>query len=121
MTLDDRASSPLDSLREGIVSCAAAEGLLRGMLTSLDFSLDALFEEHLDACTATIDGLGFRDQRVRHLIAAHEALSAASHAFDPWRFSSDPEFRHMPVFRAEALRLLDIAQAEREAASRDLP
>jgi hypothetical protein len=116
-------SAKLASVREAIVSCAAAEGLLRGMLVRLDFSADELFARHLNDFEDTLDAVvaaGIRHASVAHLEAARSALQAASTAFDPWRYSSDPEHSHLPLFQSESLRLLAIAQAEREAAAAQL-
>jgi hypothetical protein len=107
-------------LAEALVSCAAAEGLLRGMLVRLDFSADDLLTHHLDELNGTLDtiaGRGVRHPGLEHLTSARDLLRDASSAFDPWRFSSDPEYSHMPHFQREALRLLDAARVEREAAA----
>jgi hypothetical protein len=111
-------------LTEAIVSCAAAEGLLRGMLVRLDFSAEHLLTHHLDEFEGTLRAVeqgGVRHPSVRHLAAARDALKAARSAFDPWRFSSDPEHAHLPLFQRESMRLLDEARSEREAAADGLP
>src|SRR5262245_11833522 len=112
-----------DALLAALVSCAAAEGLLRGMLVRLDFSADELLTHHLGECESALDTIRQRrlsHPSVPHLAAAYDALRAACSAFDPWRFSSDPEQSHLPLFQREALRLLDTARSEREAAAADL-
>jgi hypothetical protein len=110
-------------IEEALVSCAAAEGLLRGMLVRLDFSADELLARHLSEFEDALDVIeknGLRHPSVEHLRAARDALHAACSAFDPWRFSSDPEYSHLPLFQRESLRLLETVQAEREAASAQL-
>jgi hypothetical protein len=107
-------------LQEALVSAAAAEGLVRGMLVRLDFSADDVLTHHLeelDTTLAAIAARGIRHPSVEHLVGAREALREACSAFDPWRYSSDPEHSHLPLFQREALRLLDIARTEREAAA----
>lgn len=116
-------SPELTPIREAVVSCAAAEGLLRGMLVRLDFSADETFARHLAAFEDALEAVGragIRHRSVEHLEAARTALHAASTAFDPWRYSSDPEHHHLPAFQSESLRLLGIVQAEREAAAAQL-
>jgi hypothetical protein len=111
---------PAALIDEALVSCAAAEGLLRGMLVRLDFSDDQLFDRHLAELGQTLEaiaGQGVRHPSVAHLRAACDAIEAAASAFDPWRYSSDPEYAHLPLFQREALQLLETATAEREAAA----
>lgn len=116
-------SPELAPIREAVVSCAAAEGLLRGMLVRLDFSADEVFARHLAEFEEALEEVaraGLRHPSVGHLEAARASLQAASSAFDPWRYSSDPEHHHLPTFQAESLRLLGIARTEREAAAAQL-
>lgn len=116
-------SPELALIREAIVSCAAAEGLLRGMLVRLDFSADEVFAGHLTNFEDALEEVaraGLRHPSLEHLEAARVSLLAASTAFDPWRYSSDPERSHLPHFQSESLRLLGIAQVEREAAAAQL-
>jgi len=113
----------LDLIREALVSCAAAEGVLRGMLVKLDFSADEVFTRHLAEFEEALEEVvtaGLRHPSVEHLEAARTSLQAASTAFEPWRYSSDPEHHHLPGFQAESLRLLGIARTEREAAAEQL-
>jgi hypothetical protein len=113
-------SPELAPVREAIMSCAAAEGLLRGMLVRLDFSEDEVLARHLADLEEALDAIAqseLRHASIAHLRAARAALEAASTAFDPWRYSSDPEHRHLPLFQSESLRLLGVAQREREAAA----
>ena len=103
------------------MSCATTEGLLRGMLVRLDFSADDLFIRHLaelDQALGEIERQDLRHASVAHLRAAHDAIEAAAGAFGPWRYSSDPEHAHLPLFQREALRLLETATIEREEATR---
>jgi hypothetical protein len=116
-------SLELAPIREAVVSCAAAEGLLRGMLVRLDFSAEKTFAHHLAEFEDALEAVaraGIRHPSVEHLERARVALQAASSAFDPWRYSSDTEHQHLPLFQSESLRLLGIAQAEREAAAAQL-
>jgi hypothetical protein len=104
---------------EAIVSCATAEGLLRGMLVRLDFSASDLLDRHLgelDDVLETVSNQGISHPSLGHLTAARDALHASYSAFDPWRFSTDPEHSHMPFFQRESLRLLDIARSECDSA-----
>jgi hypothetical protein len=115
--------SPDGLMQEALVSCAAAEGVLRGMLVRLDFSADELLSRHLEEFDGALDAIARRGVRlpgVEHLTAAREALRAAGAAFDPWRFSSDPEYAHLPRFQRESLRLLESVTSEREAAAAEL-
>jgi hypothetical protein len=105
------------------MSCAAAEGVLRGMLVRLDFSADELLTLHLDELEAVLDELarrGARHSSLDDLKAADEALRAACTAFASWRFSTDAEHAHLPLFQRESLRLLDEARSSREAAATQL-
>lgn len=116
-------SPELAPIREAVVSCAAAEGLLRGMLVRLDFSADEVFARHLAEFEEALEEVaraGLRHPSVEHLEAARVSLQAASTSFDPWRYSSDPEHHHLPTFQSESLRLLGIARTEREAAAAQL-
>jgi hypothetical protein len=93
------------------------------MLVRLDFSADDLLTRHLMEFESALDAIserGLNHACVPHLTNAHDALRAACTAFDPWRFSSDPEYSHLPLFQREALRLLDAARSEREAAAAEL-
>jgi hypothetical protein len=112
---------PAALIDEALVSCATAEGLLRGMLVRLDFSADELFARHLaelEQALEEIERQGLRHASVAHLRAARDAIEAAGGAFGPWRYSSDPEHAHLPLFQREALRLLETATNEREEATR---
>ena len=110
----------LVSVSEALMSCAAAEGLLRGMLVRLDFSAEDAFALHLRELDEALEAIAERRTRapgVEQLARARDALHAACAAFDPWRFSSDPEHSHLAPFQAESLRLLETVRAEREAAA----
>jgi hypothetical protein len=107
-------------LQEALISCAAAEGMLRGMLVRLDFSADELLARHLDELESTLEEInkkGGAHPSLEHLRAANDALHAADTAFASWRFSTDPERSHLPLFQRESLRLLDEARSAREAAA----
>jgi hypothetical protein len=93
------------------------------MLVRLDFSAEYLLTRHLSEFESTLDTIaerGLRHPSIEHLAAARKALRAACSAFDPWRFSSDPEHSHLPLFQRESLRLLDAARSAREAAAAQL-
>lgn len=103
------------------VSCAAAEELLRGMLETLNFSTDILLAAHLRNCREaqqTLSDSGVEHPAIFPLAAATDAVEAACHAFDPYRYSTDPEYQHLASFRSESLRLLGIAKAQSMKASR---
>ena len=124
MALDRRESAELAPIREAVVTCAVAEGLLRGMLVRLDFSADELLVRHLSDLERSLDAIAEKrlgHPSLQHLAAARDALLAACSAFDPWRFSTDPEYSHLPLFQRESLRLLETASSEREAAAAHLP
>src|SRR5207245_4255704 len=97
------------------VSCAAAEELLRGMLETLNFSTDMLLSAHLRNCREaqqTLSDSGVEHPAIFPLAAATDAVEAACRAFDPYRYSTDPDYQHLALFRSESLRFLDIAKTQ---------
>jgi hypothetical protein len=93
------------------------------MLIRLDFSEDELLDRHLrdfESSVEEIEERRLRHPSLEHLRAARDTIRAASAAFDSWRYSSDPEYSHLPGFQSESLRFLEIAREAREAAAAKL-
>jgi hypothetical protein len=113
--------SPETGLVEScLLSCAAAEALLRGMLERPWLPAHDMLSAHLDDCLAADEKLSesaLDHPSVSHITRAVRALHAAARLFDCYRYSTDPEHHHMPILRANALELVAEGKREREAAA----